>query len=217
MTNEYLSSHDGDSPSARPNSDQPLQQLADGVARRDANAEEKLCRLLHNGLRLILLRRAGGDNVDDILQDTLVDVISAIKGDKIRNAQSIVAYARVVAVRKSADLVSDIVRSIRTAAPLDPDRLRDPGAPPDQQVEFDQRVRLMTEQLRRMRPKDREILERFYIHAQPPEQILAEMQITETQFRLRKSRAKVALAALVRKRASSTGVLRRRIHAAGVP
>jgi DNA-directed RNA polymerase specialized sigma24 family protein len=44
--------------------------------------------------------------------------------------------------------------------------------------------------LMRLTPKDREILTRFYLQEQPQEQICQEMKLTETQFRLLKSRAK---------------------------
>ena len=44
--------------------------------------------------------------------------------------------------------------------------------------------------LRRMPLRDREVLTRFYLHEQTQEQICAEMGLSETQFRLLKSRAK---------------------------
>lgn len=40
-----------------------------------------------------------------------------------------------------------------------------------------------------LRSEERELLQRFYFEGQSPEQIRDEMQLTETQFRLRKSRA----------------------------
>jgi hypothetical protein len=41
-----------------------------------------------------------------------------------------------------------------------------------------------------MSGRDREVLHRFYLLEQPPEQIQIEMGMTETQFRLTKQRAK---------------------------
>lgn len=41
----------------------------------------------------------------------------------------------------------------------------------------------------RLRPQEREILQRFYFQDQSAEQIRNEMQLTDTQFRLKKSRA----------------------------
>jgi hypothetical protein len=56
--------------------------------------------------------------------------------------------------------------------------------------------------LRQLRERDREILLRFYVHGEQAEQIRREMQLTETQFRLIKSRAKLKFEQLVQARLS---------------
>ena len=48
--------------------------------------------------------------------------------------------------------------------------------------------------------RDREVLMRFYLQEQTPEQICADLGITQTQFRLTKSRAKSRYAELARRR-----------------
>jgi len=48
----------------------------------------------------------------------------------------------------------------------------------------------MTSILRSLPDRDREILTRFYLDEQTQEQICEDMNLTETQFRLLKSRAK---------------------------
>ena len=48
----------------------------------------------------------------------------------------------------------------------------------------------MLKVLRGISARDREILTRFYLYEQTQEQICAEMNLSETQFRLLKSRAK---------------------------
>ena len=53
-----------------------------------------------------------------------------------------------------------------------------------------QQQNLMLRVLRTLSARDREVLERFYLHEQAPEKIRAEMGMTETQYRLTKSRAK---------------------------
>jgi DNA-directed RNA polymerase specialized sigma24 family protein len=54
--------------------------------------------------------------------------------------------------------------------------------------------------LAKMKARDREILTRFYLHEQPPEQIQREMGLTLTQFNLYKSRAKNRLTELVHRK-----------------
>jgi hypothetical protein len=51
-----------------------------------------------------------------------------------------------------------------------------------------------------MSASDREVLMRFYFHGQAVAQILADLGITETQFRRIKSTAKASFAARVKKR-----------------
>ena len=50
--------------------------------------------------------------------------------------------------------------------------------------------------------RDREILERFYVHEQPQEQICAEMSLSYNQFRLLKSRAKARFGEMGKRLAS---------------
>jgi DNA-directed RNA polymerase specialized sigma24 family protein len=65
-----------------------------------------------------------------------------------------------------------------------------------------QKSELMERVLRGLSKRDREILTRFYLDEQPQEQICEEMQLTETQFRLFKSRAKTRFGELGRKKLS---------------
>ncbi len=65
-----------------------------------------------------------------------------------------------------------------------------------------EKAQIMKSALAAMSRRDREILERFYLREQTPEQICAEMNLTDTQFRLHKSRAKARLAALGQKKAN---------------
>ena len=70
---------------------------------------------------------------------------------------------------------------------------------PEESVISEQRTALMREALSCIPPRDREILTRFYIHEQPQEQICSEMNLSETQFRLLKSRAKTRFGELGRR------------------
>jgi DNA-directed RNA polymerase specialized sigma subunit len=54
--------------------------------------------------------------------------------------------------------------------------------------------------LRSISGRDREILTRFYLREQTQEEICAEMNLSDTQFRLLKSRAKARFGELGRKR-----------------
>jgi DNA-directed RNA polymerase specialized sigma24 family protein len=58
--------------------------------------------------------------------------------------------------------------------------------------------------LRELTPKDREVLERFYMREQSKRQICRELNLTETQFRLLKSRAKATLIQAAKRDSSRT-------------
>jgi DNA-directed RNA polymerase specialized sigma24 family protein len=58
----------------------------------------------------------------------------------------------------------------------------------------------MMEVMRELSERGRDILTRFYLHGQSQEQICDEMNLTETQFRLLKSRAKARFGELGQKK-----------------
>ena len=76
---------------------------------------------------------------------------------------------------------------------------RRPGRDPEGASLDYERTRLVEAVLGGLPPRDREVLSRFYLLEQPPEQICAELGLTETQLRLIKSRVKARFAALSRK------------------
>jgi RNA polymerase sigma factor (sigma-70 family) len=69
-------------------------------------------------------------------------------------------------------------------------RVADGRNNPEQTAAFRQKVEFMTSILQSLSDRDREILTRFYLDEQTQEQICEEMDLSETQFRLLKSRAK---------------------------
>ena len=58
----------------------------------------------------------------------------------------------------------------------------------------------MMQVLKKMNQREFEVLSRFYLREQSPERIRTEMNLTQTQFNLLKSRAKVKLTELVQRR-----------------
>jgi DNA-directed RNA polymerase specialized sigma24 family protein len=69
-------------------------------------------------------------------------------------------------------------------------QLRDKGPDPEHLAIHEQNTEIALRILKSIGKRDREVLIRFYLEEQPAEQICREMNLTETQFRLIKSRAK---------------------------
>jgi RNA polymerase sigma factor (sigma-70 family) len=79
-------------------------------------------------------------------------------------------------------------------------RIADPRGNPEEAAIFRQRVDLIRRVLGELAERDREILTRFYLHEESQEEICSEMALTETQFRLLKSRAKARFGELGKKK-----------------
>ena len=97
--------------------------------------------------------------------------------------------------RALADLEGGVVLSARGP---DPER----GAIERQNGQLAMRV------LNSIAKRDREVLVRFYLQEQTPDEICQAMQLTETQFRLIKSRAKARFGELGKRRLASHSRLR---------
>ena len=77
---------------------------------------------------------------------------------------------------------------------------------PEQEAIARQRAMLMKSALEALSKRDRDILIRFYLKEQSQEQICHDMQLTETQFRLLKSRAKAKFGEVGKKKLASSGI-----------
>jgi RNA polymerase sigma factor (sigma-70 family) len=94
-----------------------------------------------------------------------------------------------------------MVHGRRDCLPIDANAtVRDRARTPEETVIGQEKVELMVKVLRAMSPRDREILTRFYLQEQSQEQICDEMNLTATQFRLLKSRAKARFGDLGQRR-----------------
>jgi RNA polymerase sigma-70 factor, ECF subfamily len=170
-----------------------LASLLPLVRNNDNAAAEELCDLLTRGITLLIKRRAGAQDVDDQVQEVLLQVLIAVKTDRVRCPEAVAAYARGIAVRKSAAHIgARIQERSRIAGSAEDFDL--PASCSDsfpERTYFDkQRGEIVQRALSYLQPREREVLRRFYVDEQAPEHICLQMKLTPTQFRLLKSRAK---------------------------
>jgi len=98
---------------------------------------------------------------------------------------------RTVVRRQVAAYIDAVVHSRREELDIEMGgRVPDKRYNPEQTMASRQKIELMKTVLRELSEKDREILTRFYLHEQTQEQICEDMDLSDTQFRLLKSRAK---------------------------
>jgi RNA polymerase sigma factor (sigma-70 family) len=112
-------------------------------------------------------------------------------------------FVRTIVRRQVAAHIDKVVHNRREQVELDPGiRLADPRENPEQSAIFRQNTQLIHRVLGEMNTRDREILTRFYLQEQSQDQICSEMALSETQFRLLKSRAKARFGELGKRKIS---------------
>jgi RNA polymerase sigma-70 factor (ECF subfamily) len=165
--------------------------LVERIHRAEESGMEELYRLFGRGIRYYLCRQLGHQELDDKVHDTFVIVVQAIRRGELREPDRLMGFVRTVVRRQVAAYIDDAVHSRRDELNLDLGvRVADRRNNPEQSAAFRQKVEFMLDVLRSLSERDREILTRFYLDEQSQERICQEMALSETQFRLLKSRAK---------------------------
>ncbi|MCW5981317.1 MAG: sigma-70 family RNA polymerase sigma factor [Bryobacteraceae bacterium] len=196
--NSYLSRDDAPGPgSAR---DERMQRLVEEIRAGDPRAEEELYRVFGPGVRFLLYRRLGPEGSQDELQEVFLILLEAVRKGQLREPQRLEAFIRGVVQRRIARAIHvKLQRQRLDGAPL-PDEPPATGLQPDEGLGRRDTRTLLREVLRTLSAREREVLVRFYLREESKGQILAEMALTETQFRLLKWRAKAKFATRARER-----------------
>lgn len=181
-----------------------------GVASNNAMAIVSLYRFLNDKLKSYVYFQLGRHDAEDCLHDVFMSVVSTIQRGELRQACALPAFANTVVRRKVAAVIEEKVRKRASETPID-DALAIPsGSTSDGAHVRAVEDRVMKLALRQLCARDREILHRFYVLEQSREQICSELNLTETQFRVIKSRAKAKFAEIgrdhIRPRAILTSV-----------
>jgi RNA polymerase sigma-70 factor, ECF subfamily len=178
-------------------------ELVERIRSGESDSMKELYLLFSKGIRFYLCRQLGPQELDDKVHDTFVVVVQAIKRGELREPQRLMGFVRTIVRRQVAAHIDRVVHSRKEQVELDPGiRLADPRENPEQKAIFHQNTELIHRVLSELNERDREILTRFYLNEQSQEQICAEMSLTETQFRLLKSRAKARFGELGKKKIS---------------
>jgi RNA polymerase sigma factor (sigma-70 family) len=166
-------------------------ELVEKIRLNDSDGLEELYRVFSRGVRFYLCRQLGPQDLDDRVHDTFIVVAQAIQRGELRDPDRLMGYVRTIVRRQVAAQIEDNVLSRRQQFDLDWGlAVRDGGSNPEQAAIRQQNQQIAVRVLKSIAPRDREVLIRFYLWEQPAEQICREMGLTDTQFRLLKSRAK---------------------------
>ncbi|MCW5983397.1 MAG: sigma-70 family RNA polymerase sigma factor [Bryobacteraceae bacterium] len=175
--------------------------LVDRIRRGEDRGMTELYSLFSKGVRFQLCRQLGPQELDDKVHDTFLIVVQAIRRGELREPERLMGFVRTVVKRQVAAHIDSAVHRRKEQADLDTGiPVADERASPEERAIARQKIEIMRDILQNISRRDREILTRFYLREQSQEQICDEMQLTETQFRLLKSRAKARFGELGKKR-----------------
>ncbi|HZU24706.1 MAG TPA: sigma-70 family RNA polymerase sigma factor [Bryobacteraceae bacterium] len=176
-------------------------ELVERIRQHDPSGLEDLYSIFSRGIRFFLCRQLGPQELDDRVHDTFLIVVNAIQRGDLREPERLMGFVRTVVRRQVAAYIDRLVHSRREQIDVDSScRIADRTANPEQTLASREITEMMLGILRSLSERDREILTRFYLREQSQEQICTEMELSETQFRLLKSRAKARFGELGKKR-----------------
>ncbi len=174
--------------------------LVERIAARDELAEKELYELLSPGLRFFLARGLPRtEDIEDELHNIFLIVVHAIQRGHIREPERLLGYVRGVLKHRLAAKVQEI-QKMRLHVEASDFNLGGTLADVEEEIAKNERKKIAMDVLQGMSAKDREVLIRFYLDDQTPDEICREMRLTETQFRLLKWRAKARFAERVNRK-----------------
>ncbi len=181
--------------------------LVDQIKAGENAGMEQLYKLFSRGIRYYLCRQLGPQELEDKVHDTFLIVVNAVKRGDLREPERLMGFVRTVVRRQVAAYIENAVHTRREQTALENGiTIADRKENPEQEAIVREKAELMKTTLAALSKRDRDILVRFYLQEQPQEQICREMALTETQFRLMKSRAKAKFGEIGRKKLATSGI-----------
>lgn len=184
----------------------PSPDLVDLVSRiqaEDTNALEDLYHIFARGIKFQICRQLGPQDLDDKVHDCFLIVVQAIQKGELREPDRLMGFVRTIVRRQIAAYIEDVVQNRRQMTELDTGRIvADFGPNPENSILNREQEQMAYRVLKGISRRDREILIRFYLREEPQDVICQKMNLTETQFRLLKSRAKARFGELGKRRLS---------------
>jgi RNA polymerase sigma factor (sigma-70 family) len=178
-------------------------RLVDRIQAGDPAGMEQLYAVFVKGVRFFLWRQLGPQDLDDKVHDVFLIITQSIKRGELREPERLMGYVRTVVRRQVAAHIDNAVHARRNQQSIDPAMtLSDHQPDPERRAIEKENQDVAMRMLGGLPKRDREVLVRFYLQEQSAEEICRDLNLTETQFRLIKSRAKARYGQLGRRRFS---------------
>jgi len=177
--------------------------LVDRIRADDPSGMEELYGIFSQGIRFYLCRQLGTQDVDDRVHDAFVVITQSIKRGDLREPERLMGYIRTVLRRQVASHIDTLVQTRSSHIDLEHGFvLSDHGPDPESAAIENQNLEVAMRVLHSLQKRDREVLIRFYLKEQAPDDICRDLELSTTQFRLIKSRAKTRFIELAKRRFS---------------
>ena len=180
--------------------------LANRVQRGDNDAMQELYDIFSKGVRFMLFRQLGPEDLDDKIHDVFLIIAQAIRNGELREPSRLMGYIHTIVRRQIVGYIDRAVSMRRNRVELDFDEaICDVHPDPEIAAIARENEQLALRVLQSIPKRDREVLTRFYLKEESPEEICRALDLTETQFRLIKSRAKARFGEMGKRRLASRG------------
>ncbi len=177
--------------------------LVERIRRDDATAMAELYEVFNKGVRFFLQRQLGQQDLEDRVHDVFLIVTQSIRRGELREPERLMGYVHTVVRRQVAAHIDEAIQARHSYTGLDGTLVMADRQPnPERAVIERQKLDVALRVLNSIGKRDREVLTRFYLDEQKPEEICRALNLTETQFRLIKSRAKARFTQLGKSRFS---------------
>ena len=163
--------------------------LVERVQARQSTALEELYALVKN-FTFFLMRQLGVEDLQDKVHDVFVAVTQAILSGRLRDPERLIPFLTTLTRFYTYNQIERRISRRRVGCLSESVNPADPRVNLESTVYQQERAKIAHEILNEMPRRDRDVLSRFYLEEQSKEQICDEMNLTPTQFRLLKSKAK---------------------------
>lgn len=181
--------------------------LVERIRAAEAGAMEELYRIFYRGVRFYIFRHLGPNDIEDKVHDAFVVITEAIQQGEVREPEKLMGYVRTIVRRQIAGHIDHAIQMRRTHLDVDfSASVSDLKPDPERSAIQRQNLELAMRVLQTIPKRDRDVLIRFYLDEETPEQICMAMGLSSTQFRLIKSRAKARFGELGRRRLCQRGL-----------
>ena len=160
------------------------QDLVARIARGDRAAERELVHAYERGIRLIVRRhtRPGEPMVDDLVQDVLQHLITRLRAGALKDPAALQAYIRQAVVFNTTAEYRKAKRRGEHVA-IDSAEVVEPGSDPADRAQRERKANAIRKLLRELSvPRDRELLQRFYLEEQSKDEVCDALGIDAGHF-----------------------------------